>query len=347
MKQPDGRYRYPEVRIKAGRPIAPTSPVPDFTVSYRLRYVEDGRRKHLSLGYSLDKAFIDFRNFELNYARKQQGLAPIHGGAALVQDFKEHTASRTRIDDTVVKYISDLDQSVAVGKRAKGTWRGYKNAVNDFQKYCHQIGVQYLDEITGDVLRGHEVWLYKTMQRRVRGKQSNTVAKRFRFLNTFFNRFGITMIKDQRNPNGLLNRRDVPLEEKPQHINRYSPEEIQAMLSVANENQVDMIQFFLRTGCRDEEAAYLEWKDVDFKHKQIFIREKPGVWKPKDKEQRIIPTEDGVLLPRLGARRERQSPASNLVFPNTLGSPDMHLIRQLHNVVAKLKQRGIEIEGVP
>jgi integrase len=154
------------------------------------------------------------------------------------------------------------------------------------------------------------------------------------------------MIKDQRNPNGLISRSDVPVEEKPQHINRYSPEEIKAMLSVADEDQTDLIQLFLRTGVRDEEAAFLEWDDVDFKRKQIFIREKPGIWKPKDKEQRIIPVEDGVLLPRLDARRKRQSPASKLVFPNTLGCPDMHLIRQLHKVIAKLKNQGVEIEGV-
>ena len=182
--------------------------------------------------------------------------------------------------------------------------------------------------------------------KRVRGKQSNTVAKRFRFLNTFFNKLGITMIKDQRNPNGLINRSEVPVEEKPKHINRYSVAEIKEMLSVADDNQTDLIQLFLRTGVRDEEAAFLTWADIDFKGKQIFIREKPGIWKPKDKEQRIIPVEDGVLLPRLEARRKRQSPARSLVFPNTLAGPDMHLIHHLHKVIAKLKLRGVEIEGV-
>jgi len=249
------------------------------------------------------------------------------------------------VTDAVEKYIRDLDAAVVIGKRSKGTWRGYSNAVRDFQKHCVEIGVNCLDEITGDVLRRHELYLYKTMQKRSRGKQSNTVAKRFRFLNTFFNKQGITIIKDQRNPNGLINRSDVPVEEKPQHINRYSVAEIKAMLSVADENQTDLIQLFLRTGVRDEEAAYLTWEDVDFNGKQIFIREKPGIWKPKDKEQRIIPVEEGVLLPRLEARRKRQ-PASKLVFPNTLGTPDMHLIQHLHKVVAKLKERRVEIEGV-
>ncbi len=349
VKRPDGGYQYPEVRIKAGRPVAPPCAVSDFTISYRLRFIQDGRRKHVPLGYNLEKAFVDFRNFELNYARKQQGLAPIHGGAGLVEDFRANAPKgvRVRIADAVAKYIQGLDNAVAIGKRSKATWRGYSNAVLDLQKHCAEIGVNYLDEVTGDVLRRHELYLYKTMRKRVRGKQSNTVAKRFRFLNTFFNKQNIAMIKDRRNPGGLIDRSDIPVEEKPVHVNRYSPEEIKAMLSVADVNETDLIQFFLRTGVRDEEAAFLQWDDVDFKRQQIFIREKPGIWKPKDKEERIIPVEDGVLLPRLAARRKRQLPVSKLVFPNTLGTPDMHLINRLHKVIAKLKAKRIQIEGVP
>jgi len=54
-----------------------------------------------------------------------------------------------------------------------------------------------------------------------------------------------------------------------------------------------------------------------------------------------------VLLKRLEARKKRQDPASHLIFPNTKGRPDMHLIRQLHKVVAKVEAKGGEIEGVP
>lgn len=158
------------------------------------------------------------------------------------------------------------------------------------------------------------------------------------------------MIRDRNTRSGdagLIDWSEVPREEKQPNIDRYSPEEVRAMLAVADENQADLIQFFLRTGCRDEEAAYLEWRDVDFKRQQIVVCEKHGIWKPKDKEQRVIPVEDGVLLKRLEARKKRQDPPSKLVFPNSLGSPDMHLIRHLHKVVAKANQSGFEIEGVP
>ncbi len=53
---------------------------------------------------------------------------------------------------------------------------------------------------------------------------------------------------------------------------KYSAEEIKAMLAVADAGEADLIQFFLRTGVRDEEAAYMEWKDIDWKRQQVMVR---------------------------------------------------------------------------
>ncbi len=44
------------------------------------------------------------------------------------------------------------------------------------------------------------------------------------------------------------------------------------MLAVADAGEADLIQFFLRTGVRDEEAAYMEWKDIDWKRQQVMVR---------------------------------------------------------------------------
>ena len=120
------------------------------------------------------------------------------------------------------------------------------------------------------------------------------------------------------------------------------------MLSVATLEEADLIHTFLRTGFRDEEVAYMLWTNVDWKRKQITIDEKPQYrWKPKDKERRVVPLEDRVLLTRLAARRKRQRPQSLLVFPNTLGGPDMHLIRKLHKVVAKMKKTRLALKAIP
>lgn len=243
--------------------------------------------------------------------------------------------------------MQDLADATKTGERSKGTERGYKNAVEDLRDHC---GVEFLEQITAEVLRQYKLYMFENIKKRMSGTKHNTVAKRFRFLNTFFNKWGIKMVKDRvpkKDDHGLLNYTDVPREQKKPNTDKYSIEEIKAMLAVSDEDEADLIHFFLRTGVRDEETAYMEWKDVDWKRKQIMVREKSGIWKPKDKENRNIPVEDGVLLNRLEARRKRQKPPGHLVFPNTLGNPDMHLIRRLHKVVAKVKANDGEVEGTP
>lgn len=342
------RYVFKDVEIRLNKPVPDEN-----AAAYYLRYSENGRQRTKSMGLDLQAAYVEFLNRDLNLERIRRGLPPDLGPAGLVRDFRKHASSagRTRIEDAVKKYIQELTVDVDVKrKRSKGTLRGYSNAVLRLEEFTRTQGLEYLDEITGDVLRKHETWMYANVRKRVRGKKENTIAKHFRFLNTFFNKQGIRMTRDrnaQPGDLGLLDHGDVLREEKKATIDKYTAEDINNMLSVADVDQTDLIQFFLRTGARDEEVAYLEWKDIDWKNQRITICEKPGVWKPKDKENRTLPVRDGVLLKRLEARRKRQRPPSHLVFPNTLGGPDMHLIRQLHKIVARLKAKDIIIEGAP
>jgi integrase len=333
-----GKHNFYPVEIKNGRPVER-----DGGTSYYLRYTENGKRKTEPVGADLTRAFTAYQNRELNITRAAMGLSPISELTAHGKD----KAGRTKIADAVAVYLQDLADTVKTGEKSKGTQRSYRNAVEHFRDNC---GVEYLEDVTGDVLRRYKVFMFDNIKKLVRGSQHNTVANRFRFLNTFFNKWGIKMVRN-RNPHkddtGLLNYTDVPREQKKPTKDKYSLEEVKSMLSGANEDEADLIHFFLRTGCRDEEVAYMEWKDIDWKRQQVLVREKPGVWKPKDKEQRSLPVEDGVLLKRLEARKGRQEPKSHLIFPNTLGEPDMHLIRQLHKVVAKAEKKGLEIEGVP
>jgi integrase len=341
---PDGTGKYPfiPVSIKRGRPV----PV-DNATAYYLRYSVGGKRIVKAVGADIDAAYVAFQNTELNHTRIRQGLHPVDGPAAILSDFKSHVPNRVRIADAVAEYVQRLEDSVKTGERSNATLAGYKLAVEDFANTC---GVEYLDEVTGEVLRQHKLWLFANIEKRVRGKLSNTVAKRFRYLNAFFNTQGIVMLKNnnpRKGDEGLIARNEIPREEKKPNIDKYSEEEIRSMLAVANVDEADLIHIFLRTGCRDEEVAYLHWTDVDWKRKQITISEKPSYgWRTKDKESRDIPLEDGVLLDRLAARKKRQHPAGNLVFPNTLGEPDKHLILKLHKIVKKARAAQYEIEGV-
>jgi integrase len=337
----DGKYRRVPVEIKKGRPM----PV-EGTTAYYLRFSEDGYRKVEPVGAKLDTAFIAYQNRELNRARLQMSLPPIHGSAALLRDFKNNAANPVLVSDAVSKYLADLEVSVKIGEKSKRTWSGYKSAVEDFRDRC---GVKFMNEITGEVLKKYKLWLFESIQKRGRGKTSNTVATRFRFLSAFFMRRGIRMYKTKSpssDDKGLMDWSDFPRDMKKEYVNKYSEDEVNAMLSVADIDEADLIQTFLRTGCRDEEIVYLHWTDLDFKRHQIVISEKPKYgWRPKDREVRTIPLEDGVLLKRLVARKRRQSRVSHLVFPNTNGKPDQHLIRRLRKVAEKAEAKGFTFEG--
>ena len=324
------KYPFLPVQIKKGRP----EPADGAVIGYYLRYSQNGKRVVKPVGKNLDAAFVTYQNEELNQSRTRMGLASIG----------EHApTNRVRIVDAVRQYLEDLDASVRMGKKSKKTYEGYKKAVEVFRDHC---GVEYLDQITGKVLKAHEKFLFENIKKRKHGKTINTIATHFRNLSVFLSKQGIQMSKRNPMDSGLLDRSDTPREERKQNIDKYLEEEIVAMLSVSNVDEADLIQTFLRTGARDEEVAHLKWTDVDFRRKQIIISEKPEYgWRPKDKESRTIPVEDGVLLKRLAARKERQSPASALIFPNSLDGPDSHLIQRFYKVIEKARANNFEFEG--
>jgi integrase len=108
------------------------------------------------------------------------------------------------------------------------------------------------------------------------------------------------------------------------------------MLEVADEDQKDLIHFFLETGFRDEETAYAKWTDVDFEQHSINVHPKPEYgWSPKDGEAR---EEDIVLqdrfIKRMKARQKRQV-GSTLIFPTETNKPNMHLIKIVQRVAKK------------
>jgi len=87
-------------------------------------------------------------------------------------------------------------------------------------------------------------------------------------------------------------------------------------------------QFFLGTGFRQDEVAHACDTDVDFKLKTISVLEKrQWNWKPKDKEERTVPIPDSLV--ELLKVRKATHPDGWLIFPNTNGNPEGHFLRML------------------
>ena len=120
----------------------------------------------------------------------------------------------------------------------------------------------------------------------------------------------------------------------------YTPEEVRALLSVADEDERLLIKFLVGSGCREQEVAHLEWDDVNFPDKTVSIRSKPRYgWRPKTRAgTRTIPLSDS-LIADLKARRE----SGGLVFPAPRGGVDMHLLRVIQSVA---ERAGVEGAGL-
>jgi integrase len=310
--------------------------VPGATVYY-LRYTEAGKRRVVSVGVNLDQAVVAFLNAEQNFARTRAGLVSAHAAKS------EGASDRVRIEDAVARWFLDLDAEVETGGKSRATQRAYKGAVLKFQAQC---GIEFVDEITAEVLKAHKLWLFRNIKKRVRGSVINTVCNHFRYLCVFLGRQGVQMMRARHSrvgDRGLLEASEMPREEK-KAVDKFSEAEVNSMLAAASLDESDLVHVFLKTGCRAGEVQHLKWSDVDWKKRQIVISDKPEYdWRLKDREARTIPADD-EFLKRLAERR-RRFPESDLLFPNTIDQPDRHLISRLQRIVKKAKATGAVFEG--
>jgi integrase len=325
------------------------SPVPrSGATSYIYRVMVKGERTVTPLGKDLGTAFIKWQNLEADAERVRQGKAPLRQEEPET-DGADGQPTRVKISDAVEAYILNSAERLKRNRLGKNSQPAYDRAVSDFRD---SVKVTYMDEITADVLLNHETWLYKNLQKRCYGKQQNTIANRFRYLNSFFKRNGIKMVKDEHpgpDDKGLLHYEDAP-EEVKKPVDMYSPEEISKLTKSATIDEVDMIQFFLRTGCRDEEAAYAVWSDLIVKKDgqettwKFRVQEKPQYnWLPKNKETRDIDIPKSLyerLMKRQGRLSQIVGQKSDLIFPSGNQRPDMHLIRRLQAAWKRAEMKG-------
>ncbi len=326
-----GGWRAVEFDQKDGYSLPPMLWNPPLTAaditSYCVRvngkYISASRRKVLS------EAMAELRRMQAD----PSGAAP----AFVAELALDVPAERGLLATAATKYIAQLS---AFGK-AKATIEKYSHAVNDFVTVCTERGTLMVDKITREDLIAYLTWLRKeeNVPRRQFGSRDTTLANRMRFLGTFLFTVGIKMKRDRNarpGDTGLLALNEIPKAPKTKG-EKFSKETIQAMLKVATADETDLLQFFLFTGFRDDEAAHCEWSDFNFDAGTINVHEKPN-WKPKDKESR----EQDIPLPpkfvqRMKDRRERQN--GTLVFPSSVNTPDTHLILIIQRLATRA---GIE-----
>lgn len=221
-----------------------------------------------------------------------------------------------------------IDEYLTTGKAAEKSWRKhtlqcYALALKLFLESCKPK--TRLDEIDGDDLKRFKVFLRKQTTSFGKKLAPRTVWNHFNNVVSFLNEYGKL---------GLVKQSDWPkFEEK--KVVCYDERDMARLLQFADEDEADVIEFFLGDGFRNGEGAHIEWSDFDYRNREVktYSKQEQFGWEVKDSEERIVGVSDR-LAERLRARHLRH-PGDGLIFPNTLGKPDKHLLRVIKRVALR------------
>lgn len=188
----------------------------------------------------------------------------------------------TPLDELVVPYLDWLqrERSPKTVDRAAGAIR----------KVLSHLGVRYADEIT----RGR---LARYRHNRQKEVAVTTVALELRQLNAFLWR----SVREGWIPE-MPCQIEMPRLPSPGRVNFLAREEVEPFLSELPPWAKWAAHVILHTGLRAEEARFLEWGDLDFESRMLYVRTKNG-FSPKHGKGRSIPI-SAELLTELSIRRQ-------------------------------------------
>lgn len=184
------------------------------------------------------------------------------------------------------------------------TLRSYKTIIGTFRKYIQSRGVRRMRDMRQQLFEEY-------IMHRLRVSKRWTVNNHIIALKAMFNK-AVEWHYIKKNPAARHHQVEV---NDAKEIKAMSEKECRRFLDVCEREhfqQYPMFYAFLTTGMRAGELFSLEWTDVDFARKLIYIRNKPG-FSPKGKDlrsnkgkERMIPASPGLLklldgMPRLSS----------------------------------------------
>lgn len=216
---------------------------------------------------------------------------------------------RIRIASAIADYLADVR-----ARRSAQAAERLKQLLSDFRRSCHR---NHLRAISRRDLIAYMAAL------RDRGLADRTIFNRMSTVLTFLRSFGAE---------GLLSRRDLPRYTQ-KSVDAYGEAEIAQLLRTGSEKSRAICGFFLGTGCREQEVAYMTWNDVDLAQKIVRVTAKPHWnWRPKDCEERSVPIPEW-LVKKLAQLKSEST--SSLLFPNQLGRPEGHFLAKLKSLALR------------
>ncbi len=208
-------------------------------------------------------------------------------------------------------------------------WRLLKFTNSLAKNFSAVTGRRYVDEVGPQDVVAFQKALF------ARGMSQRTVSNRHASVKAFFLFCGL----------------DTKALPKPPKYDKTMPEiytdkELTAFFAAVTSPKENLLfRVFIETGVREQEAMYLEWKDVDPDQKILSLKSKVKRFgfRLKDFEERELPLSDDILE-RLAAYRKEQAGRDTLIF-SLRGHPDGHMLRTLKRLVRIAKLNCAECDG--
>jgi integrase len=281
-------------RVRPGYALVSNKQIPAHPYTYDLRVHKGRISTYVPVGQCASDADAERQRRE-----KTASALAVAADAGLKVDTEP---DRETLRAAASRYIADTESRQAMEAAAQA-----RLVLAEFEAVCRRT---YLDEITReDVLRFHEAL-------RKRGCAPRTVANKHNRLKSFYLFAG-------------LDAKAMPPAPRYDKLlpTVYSPQQIGAILKVANGTMHRAISLALKCGLRDQEVAHLEWRDINLREGVLRVRSKPEYgFQVKDAEERDIPIPADLLGELQAARNLAEE---KLVVVGKGGKPERHLLRNL------------------
>jgi integrase len=312
QKNEAGQWRYKSVNVGPGRrPTALQGP-------FYTRILGPGKKDpsktvqswHLLTGENLDEAKTAAEKLEKTLDAKAAGVN--------VPD-ADNVDGTNRLSTKIAEFCKEIESN-----KARKTWQAYSNSLAYFAESCSRVNVQ-------DITR-KDLLDFKT---HLRAEKMSERSVYNNFLNTavFLKWCGVSA------KSLGIGKDDWP--KKPEREpEEYTEEEITKMLKAADSEERLLLKCFLTSGLRSGEMAHLTYGDIDFKHSVWTVQPKKGWTTKTEASQRDVP-----VLPELTQMIRKRMETnhktkSDLIFFNTNGEPNLHMLRIVKRVAKRAKVTG-------
>jgi len=262
--------------------------------AYYMEWREGGKRKRLSVGPDAAQA-------QAKRIRKASELNAISNGIALAPSETDATGR------PVVVAIADFTEETRLTKKVK-TLYAYKKALAYFAESCDKSTLEGIERI--DMLR------FAAFLRDDKELSPRTCRNVFGNVMTFLKAKGIS---------GIVRKGDWPKFVKAD-VETYEKAELESLYAVCDAEEKLWWDFFLMSGCREQEVMYMTWRDVNLEQGTVTVRWKAEWgWTPKAYKERSIPIPT-KLQTELRAAKKRAAPDCALLFPTSGCKPKLDFL---------------------